>query len=56
MLDDLLIRYAEQFGENFPMFIVRGTPEEEIAETLLQCLRDGVPYEYEEPDPTKSLY
>lgn len=56
MLEKLLTEYADRFGENFPMFASRGTPEKEIIAILEQCIQDGTPYEYEEFDPTKALY
>lgn len=56
MLEKLLTEYAERFGENFPIFSLRGTPEKEIIVILKQCLQDGTPYDHEEFDPTKALY
>lgn len=44
-MDELLLRYADQFGENFPMFQVRDMTEAEVTKTIQTCLDDGKPFE-----------
>lgn len=44
MLDDVLFEYADHFGDNFPVFMMLGRPDEEIIEIVQKCLRDGTPY------------
>lgn len=56
MLNELINQYVDRFGENFPIFALRGTPEKEVIAILKQCLQDGTPYEHDELDPTKVLY
>lgn len=44
-LEDLLYEYRERFDENFPVMLFRGTPEDELIETVRKCLEDGRPFE-----------
>lgn len=55
-MDDLLLKYADRFGENFPTFMFQGTPEDEMVEIIQQCLDDGAPYDTDAFDPTEALY
>ena len=55
-MDELLLKYADRFGENFPTFFFRGTPEEEMMGIIQQCLDDGVPFDAEAFDSTDVLY
>lgn len=41
---ELLQKYAEQFGENFPLFTLMGLDDEEIETIIQKCLDDGKPY------------
>ena len=43
-MDDLLMKYADQFHENFPLFIVRDMTEKEIKDTIQKCLDENKPY------------
>ncbi len=47
MLENLLNRYAEQFGDNFPIFYVRGMAEDEIIKLVQKSLDKNKPYEPE---------
>lgn len=55
-MEDLLLKYADQFGENFPTFLLMGTPEDEMMGIIQQCLDDGAPFDTEAFDPTDALY
>lgn len=47
LLDELLSKYAEQFGDNFPIFVVRDKDENEIVKIIQNCLDENMPYETE---------
>lgn len=47
-MDELLIKYADTFGENFPLFMCMGMDDEEIMKIIKDCLKNGVPYEAEQ--------
>lgn len=42
-MDELLLEYADAFGENFPLYLFMGVPEDEIKEMIQKSLTDGVP-------------
>lgn len=44
-MNEKLMKYSEQFGENFPMFIVRNMEENEIIKIIDDCLKTNTPYE-----------
>lgn len=46
---ELLQKYAERFGENFPLFTLMGAEEAEIEAILQKCLEDGEPYRPADP-------
>lgn len=50
MLDKLLIEYAEQFKDNFPIFLVKHLEEKEIIRLVKNAIETNTPYdgEYEE--------
>ena len=48
-LDVLMKAYREAFDEQFPLMLVQGVPDKEIAEIIEDRLRSGKPYE-PEPD------
>lgn len=57
MIREKLFEYADRFDENFPMFLFRSTPEEEVIRIIDKCIENGKPYE--EPDsydPEAALY
>jgi len=43
-MDDLLIEYADKFGENFPLFIVRNLDDEEITNLIKTAIEKNEPY------------
>ena len=47
--DELLNKYAEQFGEAFPLYMFSGD-NDKIIKTIKNCLKNNTPYkpEYEE--------
>lgn len=51
-MDELLIKYADTFGENFPLFMCMGMDDEEIIKIIKDCLKNGVPYEAEQEENT----
>lgn len=55
MLNELMNKYVEQFGKNFPIFAVRALSEKEIIAILNKCLQDGKPYEAD-LNPLDALY
>lgn len=49
-MDDKLEKYAEQFAENFPLFMVRNLNEDEIIKIIDDCIESGKPYEPKDDD------
>lgn len=55
--DQALIKYADRFKENFPVMMMRGTPEVEIIDLINTALDSGIPYELPPDDsPFPLLY
>ena len=44
-LEKVLNQYRDRFGENFPVMLFRGTPEDELIQTVQKCLDDAKPFE-----------
>ena len=42
-MDELLLKYADEFDENFPMYLFRSESEDKIKARILKCLGDGIP-------------
>lgn len=49
-MDELLIKYVDAFGENFPLFMCMGIDDEKIMKIIEDCLKDGVPYEVKQKE------
>ena len=47
-MDELLLKYADEFDENFPMYLFRSEYEDEIKSIIQKCLDEGIPYEVPE--------
>lgn len=45
MLEELLLQYADTFGENFPVFEYSGYNGAQIAEIIKECIKRGKPVE-----------
>lgn len=45
MLDKLLIEYADQFGDNFPIFDVKHLDEDEIIKIIESAIEKNEPYD-----------
>lgn len=43
MLEQKLEEYAEQFEENFPIFLFRGASDDFIIQKIDECLENGEP-------------
>lgn len=43
-MDKLLKKYAEKFGEQFPLMLCRGCDDEEIEEIITECITKNKPY------------
>jgi len=41
---DLLTKYVEKFGENFPMFLVMGMSAEEIDAQIEKSIKENKPF------------
>lgn len=54
-LENLLEIYADHFGQNFPIFAFRGTPEEDAVFILKHSLQSNTPYEAD-LNPLEALY
>lgn len=54
-LENLLEVYSDHFGHNFPIFALRGTPEEAVVVILKHSLQNNMPYKTD-IDPRKALY
>lgn len=50
MLDELLIEYADKFGENFPIFQVKHLDEDEITKLVQAAIENNIPFEPEYQD------
>lgn len=48
VLDELLSKYKEVFGEAFPLMCCMGMARSEIADTIRKCIDSGKPFEPEE--------
>lgn len=48
---DLLLKYVERFGDNFPTHLMLGVDESEINKIILKCLETNTPYEAEDLGP-----
>ena len=46
-MDELLLKYADKFNENFPMYLFRAVNEKEIKAVIQNCLDDNIPYNAE---------
>lgn len=44
-LEKVLNKYRDRFDENFPVMLFRGTPEDELIQTVQKCLDDDKPFE-----------
>jgi 2-oxo-4-hydroxy-4-carboxy--5-ureidoimidazoline (OHCU) decarboxylase len=47
-MEELLNKYAEKFGENFPIFFVRNKDEKEITSIIQKCLNDNQPFKVDD--------
>lgn len=45
VLSEYLQKYIDTFGENFPIFGFMAVSEDEIINTIKDCLNRGKPYE-----------
>lgn len=52
-LDELLSAYAEAFEENFPIFGVEVSGDEELREAIIAALKSGEPVKPEYPGTSK---
>lgn len=48
-MTELLERYLERFGENFPIFALAGLDDPQIEALLRQALETGEPYRPADP-------
>lgn len=46
-MDELLLAYADKFNQNFPLFMLRGIPEDEIIRLIKKAIEDDKPYKPE---------
>lgn len=44
MLQEYLFKYVDTFHENFPIYGFMGIPDEEIIDTIKECIKSGKPY------------
>lgn len=49
-MDDLLIEYADRFGENFPIFIVRNLDQKEIIHMIKTAFETGKPFKVDQQE------
>lgn len=50
MLDDYLVKYIDAFDENFPIYAFMGISENEIIDTIKNCLDKNEPYVLNQKD------
>ena len=43
-MDELINKYVEKFGENFPLYMFMGVDENEIIIAITKCINDNKPY------------
>ena len=43
---EVLDKYQEKFGDQFPLYMMQGADEEEIIKTAQKCIDIGKPFEY----------
>ncbi len=43
-MDELINKYTDIFGENFPFFMCMGISEDEVTAIILECLRTNTPF------------
>lgn len=48
--EEVLEKYAETFGEEFPLMIFKGTPTEELIDLIQKAIESGKPVEIPEDD------
>ena len=46
-IEEMLLKYADTFEENFPTFSVMGMSEKEIIKRIEESLKNGIPFEPE---------
>ena len=51
MLDELLRKYTDRFGENFPVFMMMGVAEDDLIDILKKSIQNGIPYQLPDTDP-----
>ena len=51
MLDLLLRKYTDRFGENFPIFMLMGVAEDDLIDILKKSIQNGIPYQLPDTDP-----
>lgn len=44
-MNELLKKYENEFGEQFPLMLFRGVDEKKIEKIIKECLEKGKPYE-----------
>ena len=47
LMDELLLKYRDRFGENFPVFCFMGMDEAEVVGMIMNCLISGIPCKVE---------
>ena len=47
-MEESLNKYAEQFDENFPIFLLRNKTENEVIQIVQKCLESNEPYKVED--------
>ena len=44
-MDQLLLKYRDTFGENFPILCFMGIDEDEVKKVIRDCLDEGVAFD-----------
>ena len=52
-MDELLLKYADEFDENFPTYLFRNENEDEIKSIIQRCLKKGIPFGIPDADSKK---
>ena len=46
---DKMDEYRERFNDQFPLYAMPDAPDEEIMETIDECIKAGKPFKYGKP-------
>lgn len=48
VIENLMSEYEERFDDQFPLMMMQSATDEEIEESLRQCLESNTPFSYDD--------